>query len=148
MDVKSDLNFPLCKIRIYCENLHITHFRKYQRKENRIYLSTLAVSLIYWDHSDVWAYLDNTTSAWTRPNILNNEVCTSTREGLEIFSQVSLHIQKDSPCRELVLLLSPSGSRYTSSSFSKKPKENHHSVSLDSNKIMRFLSMGDGRYHT
>lgn len=80
------------------------------------------------------------------PNILFNKVCTFNRQGLEIFSWVSLHIQKEAPSRQLALLLSPYGSRDKSSSFSKKPKENHHSVSLDSKVI--FLSMGEGRYHT
>lgn len=76
----------------------------------------------------------------TRPNILMNKVCIRKGEGPEIFHWVSLHIPKEVSSRQLVLVLSAYGSRYTISSFSKKLKENH-SVSLGRKENVRFLLM-------
>lgn len=135
------------------------------KKENAvefIYLK-LPLSLSYWDHLDVWVYLNNMTSPGTRPNTVINSVCTH-RGGPETFllthhtcacshiTHFTLHIQEEIASRQLVLVLSHYGSRYTCSSFPKKLKENHHSVSLVSKENVQFLIflflMREGRHHT
>lgn len=68
------------------------------------FISTLPLSLIYWDHLDVWDYLNNRTSPVVRPNILINKVRIHHGEGPEISHWIRLHIQKEVPLRQAALL--------------------------------------------